>query len=131
MSDTTTASVTIPQVSQSLYFAILKVQSDGKLDWRKACDRAAILIDKNTSEFERLVKDGARRRANSEFMQQVNKAKSELREQIRANEDNFRVPCPGCKRAMRFSSADKRWNEEKKVLYKAFENWRHTGCEKK
>ena len=119
------------QISEKLYFAIVRIQADQELSWQAACNQVAILIDMNTKEFERLVANGARRRYNSEFMKQLNLTKKKLREEIRNSEDSFRVPCSGCHEPMFFSSSDIDWNESRKIVYKAFGNWRHKGCVEK
>ena len=123
------STTTVPQqISEKLYFAIVRIQADQELNWQAACNQVAILIDMNTKEFERLVLDGARRRYNSEFMKQLNAAKSTLREQISKNEDHFRIPCKYCHKPMYFASSDSDWNEERQILYKAYGHYIHHGC---
>src|SRR5208337_300372 len=54
----------------------------------------------------------------------------EVQKKELANERRFKVPCPGCGKALIFSSNDYNWKSEiYPELKRTFSNWYHTDCE--
>lgn len=139
------------EIPKELYMAVVRVQAAENLDWNEACVRASQLID--VDKFKKAVNRQALRLGKGKLMTQMNKmretyenkgwdsgykegliqAKGEFfrkgKESVRANEDNFRVPCSICGKPMRFCSNDKNWNEKQEVLYQAFASWHHITCQ--
>jgi hypothetical protein len=120
------------EISQNLYMAIVKIQANQNIsDWKRACDRAAVLLGESTKKFDNLVANEARKRYNGLFMQQLNEAKKTIEKNVREKEDNFRVQCGKCGQPMHFSSSDGNWEQSKEILNKAFESWTHVKCVEK
>jgi hypothetical protein len=68
----------------------------------------------------------------SDFDSQVNRriyeTEEKIREDVRNNEDNFRVPCWYCGKFIYLSGRQLSWPKTKKVLYEAFKEWYHIEC---
>jgi hypothetical protein len=120
------------EMSDNLYMAVVRIQASQNIaDWKRACDRAAVLLGESANKFEKLVVDEARKRYNRIFMKQLNEAKKTIEKRVREKEDNFRVVCKICGEPIYFSSSsDEKWEEGqvKQALAKAFENWAHRTC---
>jgi len=78
------------------------------------------------SFVKRLIED-----FDSEVSRRVNAVKEEIEDNVRHNEDNFRVKCSYCGKLMYFSNEDREWPEVKKELYQALNKWNHIECSKK
>ena len=119
-------------IPKSLYQSIVKIQAEEGLEWIQACDKAALLLNRNAEEFKRSVERQAQSLYKSRFMKQLNKSRESITEEaawsVRDTEDNFRVPCAKCGKWMYFSSIDDNWEEKKDMLYRTFGQWAHTKC---
>lgn len=127
-------------IPRPLYNAILKIQVNDSTDFNEAALKAAALIDSDSAGFRDAVQSEASRLAKSQYVTQLNAARQTIRarackegeENVRRNEDNFRVPCSDCAGLMYFSSHDSNWERERAIIYEAFNRWHHTReCPKK
>ena len=130
------------KIPHALKIRILKIQVEEDTDWISACEIAATMLDPENEK--RRIANEARRLMNSEMMKQLNFARATVEkkayehalktlrvtvlEEIRENEDNFRIPCVKCGKTIYVSSLHARWKEVRPVLYNAFNNWVHTEC---
>ena len=128
-------SVKVP-IPRQLQMAIIRLQGAEDLNWEEACVQASVLIDQNSEIFKKAAEDRALALYRSRHMSEMNKTRKTIEEKTRHvavemtrnEEDNFRVPCKICGKAMYFSSRDEDWEEEKKILHQALAGWQHTDC---
>ncbi len=118
-------------VPHALKMKILKIQVDEDCDWSTACMKAAAMLDQD--QFNQMVEAEVSRRENGEVLIRVNKMRDSIREkakeEVRSNEDNFRVPCHKCGNFMHFSNRDSNWATKiQPALNEAFKNWGHVKC---
>jgi hypothetical protein len=66
---------------------------------------------------------------NSEVSRRVNAVKEEIEDNVRYNEDNFKILCNICNKPAHISSRNPAWPKAQKILYRAFKTWRHLPCE--
>jgi len=112
-------------IPREIYLAVMKVMTDENLDWAKACERTAQLINSNSDEFKKAVDAKANRlykkRHMAEQNKTINKFKTELKE-LEENRDyllkfiqdfeTFKIPCSICGKPMSFNNKHDNWETE-------------------
>jgi len=137
------------KIPHALKIKILGIQVENNTDWISACEIAATMLD--PEKEKRRITNEARHLMNSEMMKQLNHAKATVAqnaredvreeaeeaarqtvaEEVRANEDNFRVPCKICGKLMYLNNRDTNWEAIKNSLNEGFKGWGHVACHEK
>lgn len=130
-------------IPREIYLAIMKVMTDENLDWPKACQRVAQLINTKSDEFKKAVDAKANQLYKKRHMAEQNKTINKLKakfesghyavmEMMRKDQEKlqqFYIPCPKCGEPMRFSNSDEDWTTKSQTLLAAFKGWAHVNCQ--
>lgn len=139
--------IPLERLPESFRKALVKLMASEGLDLYDGLERAAVLLEPNSEEYNRIIRVEANRAYKSNYMTSLNKVrktwqdekKKELDQEHqkgfeegmdwqRKEEHAFHLPCSVCGKLMHFSNWDENWSLVNETLKMAFSNWRHTGC---
>ncbi len=129
------------EIPRELQHAIMKIQVEEDLEFDEAAKKVALLADKNSLAFKKKVNLEADRKAKSEYMTALNKAKESIRasawdeghdngleegwdDGVLHGKEEFQYPCRGCGKPITLS--DKSWKDARNFLIQ--NRWGHANC---
>jgi hypothetical protein len=123
-------------IPKKLYLEIAKVQVEEKLDWDRACARAAMFLDQGSQAYRRELALEVKRQTDSTLMATLNKARDSIRRKAFEQgvshalntRSTFSVRCRKCGKPMRMLDTHRNWDKISETLQNAFAGWSHGKC---
>lgn len=123
----------IIEISNEFYLTLIRIQGKHNLSFEEACDKAAIMIDPRTDEFNKQVNIKAETLCKSRFMTQLNKSKQTIADKkydegfcngYEDKESEYVFPCGKCNKEIPMN--DEMWELASKFLSG---RWIHVKCD--